>query len=278
MNWFDAEHESLLAVQRVAAERGWHETTWLLARTMNHYHRRRGRTADELATWHLGLGAAEQLGDNVKQAAAHLCAGLIYAQLSRAALAHDHLAQCLELHDEDDFAGRAGAHRALAWAMERSGDFAGALDHALHALDGFRKADLATREAEALNDVGWRYACLHRYAEAADYCEQAMALNRKLDYTEGKAATLDSLAHIAHHDGRHADAIAHYHESLVLYRKLDNSYEEATVLHHLGDVHAALNQHPQARELWDQALELYVAQGRANDAKVLAEQLTPGSG
>lgn len=273
MRWFDEEHESLLAVQRVAAGRGWHETTWLLARTMNHYHRRRGRSGDELTTWHLGLSAAEHLGDKTKQAAAHLCVGLIHAQLSHSTLAQDHLARCLELHDEDDFEARAGAHRAIAWAMEHAGDFAGALDHALDALDGFRKADLPMREAEALNEVGWRYACLHRYADAADYCEQAMTLSRKLGHVECEAATLDSLAHIAHHDGRHADAIAHYHESLTRYRELDNSYEEATVLHHLGDVHAALNQHGEARELWDRALTLYLAQGRTNDATALAEVL-----
>lgn len=100
-----------------------------------------------------------------------------------------------------------------------------------------------------------------------------MALNRKLRHTEGEAATLDSLAHIAHHDGRHADAIAHYHESLMRYRALDNSYEEASVLHHLGDVHAAMNQPTRARELWDQALTLYRAQGRATDATALAELL-----
>ncbi|MCP2244996.1 AfsR/SARP family transcriptional regulator [Lentzea aerocolonigenes] len=273
MRWFDEEHESLLAVQRVAAEQGWHETTWLLARTLNHYHRRRGRTADELTTWHLGLSAAEQLGDRPKQAAAHLSAGLVYAQLSRDELAQNHLTRSLELHDEEDFAGRAGAHRAIAWARERAGDLAGALEHALHTLNGFRKADLELREAEALNEVGWRYACLGRYAEAADYCEQAMALNRKLGHAEGEAATLDSLAHIAFHDGRPAAAIEHYHESLEVYRQLDNSYEEATVLHHLGDVHAALDQRAQARELWDQALTLYLAQGRTDDAASLVALL-----
>jgi tetratricopeptide (TPR) repeat protein len=273
MRWFDDEHESLLAVQRVAAEHGWHETTWLLARTMNHYHRRRGRTADELTTWHFGLSAAQQLGDKKKQAAAHTCIGLNYVEQSRTALAQEHLGRCLELHDEDDYEARANAHRAIAWALEFQGDFAGALTHALDALDGFRKAGLEMREAEALNEVGWRYACLGRYAEAAAYCEESMALNRRLGHAEGEAATLDSLAHIAHHDGRHADAIAHYHESLRRYRELDNSYEEASVLHHLGDVHAAINQHAEARELWDRALTLYRAQGRKNDATSLAEQL-----
>jgi hypothetical protein len=42
-----------------------------------------------------------------------------------------------------------------------------------------------------------------------------------------------------------------------------------------------MNQHTLARELWDQALTLYLAQGRATDASALAEllgQLTPGIG
>jgi hypothetical protein len=51
------------------------------------------------------------------------------------------------------------------------------------------------------------------------------------------------------------------------------SLEEATALHHLGDVHAALDQRAQARELWDRAPTLYVAQGRTDDAASLAELL-----
>jgi DNA-binding SARP family transcriptional activator/tetratricopeptide (TPR) repeat protein len=274
MRWFDEEHESLLALQRVAAGRGWDEIAWLLARTMNNYHLRRGRTADDVAAWQVGLSAAERLGDPVKQATAHTCLGVNHIELSSSELGHEHLRRSLDLHEDgDDHAARANAHRAIAWASEFEGDFERALTHALSALEGFRKADFPIREAEALNEVGWRYACLGRYAEAKEYCDEGMALNRRLGHKEGEAATLDSLAHIAHHDGRHADAVAHYHEALALYRELDNSYEEASVLHHLGDVHAALGRREEARELWDKALALYRVQGRANDVASISDQL-----
>ncbi|MEO6087830.1 MAG: BTAD domain-containing putative transcriptional regulator, partial [Umezawaea sp.] len=255
MRWFDTEHEGLLAVQRLAADRGLHETAWLLARTMNNYHLRRGRTADDVTTWQVGLDAAAQLGDVVKQATAHACLGANHIELSNSALGHEHLRRCLELHEGgDDHAARASAHRAIAWALEFEDDFEGALTHSLSALEGFRKGDSEIRVAESLNEVGWRYACLGKYAEAEEYCDESMALNRRLGHREGEAATLDSLAHIAHHDGRHTDAIAHYHDAIALYRDLDNSYEEASVLHHLGDVHAALGEHADARGLWGQAL------------------------
>jgi DNA-binding SARP family transcriptional activator len=274
MRWFDDEHECLLAVQRLAADLGWSGEAWLLARTMNNYHLRRGRTADDLTTWRVGLAAAERLGDVVMQATAHSCLGANLIELGESAQGHEHLRRCLELLEQvGDESALASAHRQNAWALEFEGDIEGALGHALSALEGFRKVEEPVREAESLNEVGWRYACLGRFAEAEAYCEEAMALNRKLGHGEGMAATLDSLAYIAHQDGRPADSIAHYHEALDLYRELDVSYEEASVLHHLGDMHAALGNHADARRRWSQALELFRVQGRADDVRTVSGQL-----
>ena len=274
MRWYDDEHEGLLAVQRVAADHGWHEIAWMLARTMNNYHLRRGRTADDVAAWLVGLGSAERIDDLAKQATAHLCLGANLVELSFSERGHEHLRRCLEIYEGGvDHGALAGAHRANAWALEFEGDFEGALTHSLSALEGFRKADSPIRVAESLNEVGWRYACLGRYAEAQRFCAEGMALNRELGHQEGMAATLDSLAHIAHHDGRHDDAIAHYHEALDLYRELDNSAEEATVLHHLGDVHAASGENAEARALWTRALALYEVQGRASEVASISDQL-----
>ena len=274
MRWYDTEHEALLAVQRVAADRGWHEVAWMLARTMNNYHLRRGRSEDDVAAWFVGLASAERIGDAGKQATAHLCLGVNHIEMSSSDRGHDHLRRCVEiLRQGDDHGALATAHRANAWAAEFEGDFESALAHSTSALDGFRKAGSPIRVAESFNEVGWRYACLGRYAEAREFCAEGMRLNRELGHEEGMAATLDSLGHIAHHDGRQADAVAHHQEALDLYRKLDNSYEEATVLHHLGDVHAALGDRDQARELWTKALGLYEAQGRASDVAAVSDQL-----
>ena len=274
MAWFDAEHACLMTEQRQALERGAFDVAWMLGRTLSNYHIRRGRTLDDVEAWLGALRAAEALGDETKQATAHMCLGANYVELGRSPLGHRHFERSLELFaDSGDHAAHGGAHRAMAWAAEFEGDLDQALEHSLAGLEKFRAAGSEIREAESLNEVGWRYACLGRYAEARAYCEEAMLLNNKLGHIEGAAATLDSLAHIAHHDGRHADAVAHYREAVALYRELDNSAEEATVRQHLGDVLAATGETAQAREQWQRALELYEDQGRTSEAAALAAKL-----
>ncbi|MFD4669445.1 BTAD domain-containing putative transcriptional regulator [Lentzea sp. NPDC058450] len=270
MAWFDAEHACLLTEQRHALERKKFDVAWLIGRALNNYHLRRGRTHDDTEAWLVALAAAEALGDSLKQGTAHMCLGANYVEMGQSPLGHRHFGRSLELFEEtDDHEAHGGAHRAIAWAAEFEGDLEKALEHSLAGLAKFRAAGKEIREAESLNEVGWRLACLGRYAEARTFCEEAIALNRRLGHAEGSAATLDSLAHIAHHDGRHADAVAHYREAVALYRELDNSAELATVLEHLGDAHAAAGDTGQAREQWDRALELYREQGRDAEATAL---------
>jgi DNA-binding SARP family transcriptional activator len=258
MAWFDAEHACLMTEQRHALDRGAFDVAWMIGRTLNNYHLRRGRTFDDVDAWLVALRAAEALGDETKQATAHMCLGANYIELGQSPLGHQHFERSLELFARnDDLVAHGAAHRSIAWAAEFEGDLEKALEHSLLGLEKFRAAGSEVREAESLNEAGWRHACLGRYAEARTFCEEAMLLNTKLGHTEGIAATLDSLAHIAHHDGRHADAVTHYGEALALYRELDNSAELATVLEHLGDAHAAAGEDVPAREHWERALELY---------------------
>jgi DNA-binding SARP family transcriptional activator len=274
MAWFDAEHACLMTEQRSALRRGAFDVAWMLGRTLNNYHLRRGRTSDDVEAWLGALKAAEALEDETKQGTAHMCLGANYVELGRPSLGHRHFDRSLELFAQsDDHAAHGSAHRAMAWAAEFEGDLEKALEHSLQGLEKFRAAGSEIREAESLNEVGWRYACLNRYAEARTYCEEAMLLNNKLGHREGEAATLDSLAHIAHHDGRHADAVAHYEEALALYRELDNSAEQATVLEHLGDVLSAAGDNAEAREQWTRALEMYEEQGRVSEAAALKARI-----
>ncbi|HEX8869242.1 MAG TPA: tetratricopeptide repeat protein, partial [Lentzea sp.] len=270
MAWFDAEHACLMTEQRTALQRGAFDVAWMLGRTLNNYHLRRGRTHDDVEAWLGALKAAEALGDETGQATAHMCLGANYVELGQSSLGHKHFERSLALFAHSgDHAAHGAAHRAMAWAAEFEGDLEKALTHSVQGLEKFRAAGSEIREAESLNEVGWRYACLGRYAEARTYCEEAMLLNNKLGHSEGAAATLDSLAHIAHHDGRHADAVAHYEEAVALYRELDNSAEEATVLEHLGDALNAAGSGAEAREHWARALAMYEEQGRASEAAAL---------
>jgi hypothetical protein len=55
--WFDAEHQCLLAAVDTAAEHGWHDVVWYLARTLTTYHHRRDHADADIRTWGLALRA-----------------------------------------------------------------------------------------------------------------------------------------------------------------------------------------------------------------------------
>ncbi|MER5263527.1 BTAD domain-containing putative transcriptional regulator [Actinosynnema sp. NPDC002837] len=272
LDWFDAEYESLLAAQRLAAGHRWHDLAWHLAWALTNYHLRRGHAAEDIAVWGAALVAADALQDRFKQVSAHKFLGMALTDVGRYDEGDHHLRQALELV-EDDY-GKAAAHRAMAWALERRGDVAGALEHALAQLALFRALGLPIRVAEALNDVGYRMAKLGDHVGAEAHCREALALNEELGHVEGEAATSDSLGYIAHHHGRDADAVEHYRHALKLYRQLDNSYEEASVLRHFGDVLAAVGRHGEARDARQRALTLFRAQGRVEDADEVRALLT----
>ncbi|GAA1283891.1 AfsR/SARP family transcriptional regulator [Saccharothrix xinjiangensis] len=264
LEWFDAEYESVLHAQRLAAARGRHDVAWHFAWVLTNYHLRRGRAAEDIEVWRIALAAADALDDRVKRVNAHRFLGLALTDVGRFDDGDLHLRRMLEL--VEDGYDRAAAHRAMAWAMERRGDVAGALEHALAQLALFRELDLPIRVAESLNDVGYRLAKLGDHERAERHCLEALALNRELGHVEGLAATSDSLGYIAHQQGRDADAVERYRHALELYRQLDNSYEEASVLRHFGDVLAAVGRAEEAREAWQRALTLFRAQGRVEDA------------
>ncbi|MFL6116778.1 MAG: tetratricopeptide repeat protein, partial [Catenulispora sp.] len=88
-----------------------------------------------------------------------------------------------------------------------------------------------------------------------------------------QAGTLDSLGYIDHRTGDHERAIDHYQRSLALRRGLGDNSQIANCLDGLGNPYAAIGRHDQARAVWQEALDLYRAQQRHDDAARLQRQL-----
>ena len=81
--WFDAEHVTLRAAQRTAADHGLHRTAWQLAWTLNTFQYRRGHRHDQLAVWQVAVDAAAHLTDPVSHVLAHRLFGRAHAELGR---------------------------------------------------------------------------------------------------------------------------------------------------------------------------------------------------
>jgi DNA-binding SARP family transcriptional activator/Tfp pilus assembly protein PilF len=257
LEWFIAEHAVLLAAVDHAAATGLDTHTWQLAWTLRTVHDRLGRWHDQVATGHAAVAAAERLADPTAQARAHRILALAYSRLGDYDNAQTHLRHGLDLYRQaGDAVGQAHTHLSLSYAWERRGRYTEALENARHAVDLFRAAGHRHGQANALNSVGWYHTNLGDHRQALTTCQQALTLLQELDDRDGQADTWDSLGYAHHHLGHHTQAIACYQQAINLSRDLGDRYDEASILTHLGDTHHAAGNPHAARTAWQQALTI----------------------
>lgn len=123
LDWFEAEHPGLLAVQRLAVEHAWDEQVWQFASALSTFHSARGRVHDELAVWRLALSAAERLDDPAARALSHRCLGDVHVKIDDLDKALEHLRVALSLYEaSEDVRGQGLSYRILGRLWERRGD------------------------------------------------------------------------------------------------------------------------------------------------------------
>jgi tetratricopeptide (TPR) repeat protein len=272
--WLTTELPNLLAVQKLAAEQGWHDKIWHLAWGLDTYLRRRGNYHDLVAVWRAGLAAVEHSADRRVRTLVRKRLGVACGGLGLHTEAFQHLRVVLAACEEmGDVMGQANAHHVLAGFGEELDDDRLALDHAVPALRLFQDLGLPVYEAWSHTQVGWHQARLGFYEQARVHCETALTMARQNDDRELEATTVDSLGYIDHHTGHHAEALDRYQQALGLIREIGYDYHEADTLKRLGHTQRALGQHDLARATWQRALELYRAQHRAEDAARIREHL-----
>lgn len=271
--WLDTHHPHLLAAQRTAAAHHRHRTTWELAWALVMFHWWGGRHHDDLAMWSLVAENAAELSA-ADQIVMLRGLGQALSELGRQEQAAEHLNRAIALAERHrDATQLALTHYALTRVWELGGDDRRALGHARSALRLFQEIGHPTREADALNVVGWYLASLGDHDAARAHCRAALALNRRHANPDGESAALDSLGWIDHHTGHHERSVRHYEAALVLRRSLGNTSFAADTLDHLGHPCALLGWHDKARTAWHEARQLYRDQGRTADADRVQRQI-----
>jgi DNA-binding SARP family transcriptional activator len=272
--WLTTEFPNLLAVQKLAAEHGWHALVWQLAWCLNTFFRRRGDYHDAVAVSRAAVVAADQSGDSGAQALARRLLGNACNGLGLRSEALQHLGHALAVSERTgDVLGQAHAHHLIAALWEDLCDYGRALEHATPSLRLFQELDLPVWEAWAHTQVGWYQSLLGHYEQARPHCEAALTMARGNGDRELEATTLDNLGYLAHHAGRHTLALDHYQQALGMFRDLGHDYHEADTLERVGHTQHALGHDDLARVAWLQALELCQNQRRAEDTARLQRLL-----
>jgi tetratricopeptide (TPR) repeat protein/transcriptional regulator with XRE-family HTH domain len=272
LGWLATEHAVLVAAVRLAETAGCDRHAYQLAWCLTDYLDWRGHWRDWAATQAAALRAAERLGEPAAQVLAHRGLAGASAREGDYGTAHGHLARALELLEgQGDPAAQAQVHLNLGTVAGRQRRHAAAVEHGLRSLELYRAADDPVGEGDALGAVGWSYSLLGEHDLAVEYCRQALAVHRQLGNQEGEAAALDSLGHAYHHLGRHSRAVESYQQAIELCRTLKNRYYEAFSLHHVGDTHAAAGDPDAARRQWRLAVEILDELGHAEAGEIRAK-------
>jgi tetratricopeptide (TPR) repeat protein/transcriptional regulator with XRE-family HTH domain len=272
LGWFAADHAVLIAAIHRAAGAGYDRHAYQLAWCLTDYLDWRGHWRDWAATQEAALQAAERLGEPAAQVLAHRGLAGASARQGDYDRARTHLLRALDLlGGQGDASGRAQIHLNLSKVSGRQNRRDDAVGDGLRALDLYRAAGDRVGEADALGAVGWSYSLLGEHRLGVTYCRHALAVHRELGNREGEAATLDSLGHAYHHLGRHSQAIACYQRAIELCRTLKNRYYEAFSLSHLGDTHSAAGDPDAAHRQWWLAVEILDELGHSEANQVRAK-------
>jgi DNA-binding SARP family transcriptional activator len=272
--WLRTEQSCLLAAQQLAADEGWHVAVWQLAWAMDTVNRWGGQLREHVATWRLGLAAAQRTGDPASLVVVRRVLGHAYARAGRHDQAAEQLGAALALAERSgDKSAQAFVHQSFAKVSELAGHGAQALEHATRALRLYQATGETRREPGLLNAVGWYAARQGLHELARSHLEAALALGRSQRSVLNEAGTLDSLGYLAHSTGDHVRAVSYYRDSAALHHRLGDAYCEAETLEHLGDAYAGLGDREAAGDAWRRALGLYQAQHRIADTERVQRQL-----
>ncbi|WP_086848898.1 AfsR/SARP family transcriptional regulator [Amycolatopsis kentuckyensis] len=275
--WFEAEHRVLLQVVHAGAE--FDVRVWELAWSMQRFLLRRGYWHDEGEVLTEALAAAGRLGDERKQAFAHLHLGVTHARFGRHAEAEGDLRAALRLYRaSDDAIGQAYTHRQFAWLLDKQGAVADALRHAERALELFGAAGHQAGQATALNAVGWFHTLSGAHASAIEYCRRALDLQALLGDRMGAAQSWHSIARAHQQLGDHSQAIACYENALELVDGNGNLLMEARVLIDLANLRRELGDVESARTGWQRAHDIlaHLAHPEADEVRTRIAEVHSG--
>lgn len=195
-----------------------------------------GRVLTHLSQVQVALGALEAAAQSCQEAAAHLAA--------------------LDLPGD-----LAIAHNNWGLVCIEQGALDAALAHFEQAAAGFRRVGNQRGEAKTITNRGEVYRHMQRWDEAAQCYRQALALHQALGDELHVASQNMNLSIIHYQQGRAAEALAVSLQAEAALRRLHHRPFLARACNNHGIFLTALDRLAEAREAFDQAARLHLANG-----------------
>lgn len=254
LQWYEHERVNLVAMTKLAADRGEYAVAWQLPVAMVDYLDRRKHWSDWIESHTVGLTAADQLADPFARAAIRNSLGVALRELGR-------LDEALHLyHEALEIQNETGDSYSKAMLLGNLGNIHTALEQPELGIDFHRKAvallettDNLYGKGLALGNLGWAYFKAGRLTEALASYDRSLEICRAIHDRLGEAATLDSLGETLRAAGRTAEAAERFHTALPIRREVGDRYGELITLTNLGDVLHDTNQTVLAHAYWKEA-------------------------
>jgi DNA-binding SARP family transcriptional activator/tetratricopeptide (TPR) repeat protein len=257
LTWFRAEHKVLLTVTGQAAQAGFGGHAEQLARTLVTFLDRGGHWHDLVASQQVALACSAQRDDLLGQAQAHRNLARARVRLGEYNLARADLRQAIELSVRaGDPVVEAQSRLTLSVVDQGEGRLSESLADSLRALELADAAGHPVLQAMACNNVGYVLVKLGEFGRALGYCRRALDLHGQTGPSSLEATIWDSLGYVHSHLGDYPQATRSYLRAISFFRDLGARYQCAKSLGHLGDAHLDAGATEAARDAWQQALAI----------------------
>ncbi|WP_084735949.1 AfsR/SARP family transcriptional regulator [Actinophytocola xinjiangensis] len=259
LTWCEAERGNLVAVVRVAAERGEHTIAWKLPCAMLSFLYLRKHWDDWVATHLVALASADRAGDTAGMARVLNGLGVVYSDLGRLTDAIGcHRAGVSLFGEIGDIVGAAWNFNNLGVAYDNDQDYEAAADCYRNAVPLFREAGNRHGESIALSNLGDAYRELGRYDAALERMSAALDIQHDTGDRPAQRFTLCSLGDLYRDTARPQRARDSYQQALAISRELGDRRGVAKLLGRLGDLWVVLGRPEVGRELLAEAREILV--------------------
>lgn len=258
LDWCDAQRTNLVAAIRQAAEVDEHVIACKLPLALWGFFDLRKHWADLIATYNIGLTAAQRLHDRKVEAWTFGAVGMAYFHLRQHEEAFDHyqrsLAICREIGDQW---AEAISLTGLSQACFYLGRYKEAFDYSQQALPICQKIDDPWSETFALINLGAVHRKLRHFEDALDYFQRALAVVRPAHDRSGEATVLHNMGATYRDLQRFEDALEYFQRARITYREISDRWGEARTLLNIGDILQKFNQTEAAATYWRQALPIF---------------------
>lgn len=271
LRWFDSERSNLVDITKRAGEIGDYGSASVLPNLLWTYFNVTKHWADWIICNELGLKAAREIGDKVREAYICTSQGVAYRNLRETELSIRNHSRAITLfEDMGDFVGLGFAKQNLANILSDNRRFAEALPLYEEALQIFdRVPDPRRGRAVTSNSMSVALCEMGEYESALAKANEALTLMTVLSDSHGIAFSLNNIGMSLAGLHRFDEAAETLTSALTLRRSVLDRYGQARTLVCLGQVHENNGRGEEARAAWREALAIFLELGAPERSDVL---------